>query len=127
VKKLIRCIAIGVVAGIALWFGGQYGWRWWTEGRFLETTDNAYVRSDVTTVAPKIGGYVVSVDVGDNQRIEPGQVLFRIEDSDYRARVDQARAEVEGRQAAVEGAKNQLQLQSSLIAQAEADARWSAA
>ncbi|MEA2955499.1 MAG: rane fusion protein multidrug efflux system [Alphaproteobacteria bacterium] len=126
-KKLVRYIAIGVVAGIAVWFGGQYGWRWWTEGRFLETTDNAYVRADVTPVAPKVGGYIVSVDVEDNQRLEPGQVLFRIENSDYRARVEQARAEVEGRRAAFEGAKSQLQLQRSLIAQAEADARSTAA
>jgi multidrug resistance efflux pump len=37
-KKLVRTIAIGVVAGIAVWFGGHYGWRWWTDGRFLETT-----------------------------------------------------------------------------------------
>ena len=66
-KKLVRTIAIGVVAGVAVWLGGHYGWRWWNEGRFLETTDNAYVRSDVTLVAPKIGGYVVSVDVEDNQ------------------------------------------------------------
>jgi membrane fusion protein (multidrug efflux system) len=122
-KKLVRNLVIGAAACAALWYGGDYGWRWWTLGRFLETTDNAYVRADVTLVAPKVAGYVASVEVDDNQPVEAGQALFRIEDSDYRARVEQARADVAARTAAVEGAKSQLQLQRSLIAQAEADAR----
>ena len=127
IKKLVRAAVMGAVACAALWYGGDFGWRWWTESRFLETTDNAYVRADVTLVAPKVGGYVVGVEVEDNQPVEAGQVLFRIDDSDYRARVAQARADVEVRQAALEGAKSQLQLQKSLIAQAEADARSTAA
>jgi membrane fusion protein, multidrug efflux system len=82
VKKLVRICVIGAVACAALWYGGNFGWRWWTEGRFFETTDNAYVRADVTLVAPKVGGYVVSVEVDDNQPVDAGQVLFRIDDSD---------------------------------------------
>jgi len=126
-QKLVRACVIGAVACAALWYGGSFGWRWWTEGRFLETTDNAYVRADVTLVAPKVGGYVVSVEVDDNQPVDAGVVLFRIDDSDYRARVEQARADVAARRAALEGARSQLQLQSSLIAQAEAEGRSTAA
>jgi membrane fusion protein, multidrug efflux system len=123
--KLVRTCVIVAVACAALWYGGSFGWHWWTEGRFLETTDNAYVRADVTLVAPKVGGYVVSVEVDDNQPVDAGQVLFRIDESDYRARVEQARADVEVKRAALEGARSQLRLQSSLIAQAEAVVRSS--
>ena len=69
-KKLVRNLVIGAAACAALWYGGDYGWRWWTLGRFLETTDNAYVRADVTLVAPKVAGYVASVEVDDNQPVE---------------------------------------------------------
>ena len=92
---------VGIGALAALWFGGNYGWHWWTEGRFQEVTDNAYVRADVTLVAATIAGYVASVEVEDNQPVTAGQVLFRIDDADYKARVDQARAEVEARRAAL--------------------------
>ena len=107
--------------------GGNYGWHWWTEGRFQEVTDNAYVRADVTLVAARIAGYVASVEVEDNQPVTAGQVLFRIDDADYKARVDQAHAEVEARRAALDVAKTQQQLQCSIIAQMEAEVRSSTA
>jgi membrane fusion protein (multidrug efflux system) len=119
------CGAILVLAG--LWYGGGYGWYWWRDGRFLETTDNAYVRADVTLVASKIAGYVVSMEVEDNQPVQVGQVLFRIDDADYRARVEQARADVENRRAALDTAKSQEQLQTSVIAQVEAEVRSASA
>src|ERR1700754_4677196 len=122
-----RALALGAVAIAALGFGANYGWHWWTEGRFVETTDNAYVRADVTLLAPKVAGYIATVAVKDNQLVQPGEVLFRIDDSDYRARVQQAEADIAARQAAIEGARSQLQLQSSVIAQTEADAKSAAA
>jgi membrane fusion protein (multidrug efflux system) len=124
--KSVRTSVLGL-ASVALLFGGNYGWQWWTHGRFIETTENAYVRADITLVAPKIGGYVASVDVKDNQFVQAGQILFRIDDADYRARAAQARADVDVKRATLEGVKNQLQLQQSLIAQVEAEARSSAA
>jgi membrane fusion protein (multidrug efflux system) len=125
--KLIR-MAVGGAVGLAvLWYGGHYGLYWWKEGRFLETTDNAYVRADATLVAARVAGYVASVEVEDNQPVTAGQVLFRIDDADYKARVEQARAEVEARRAALDVAKSQLELQRSLIEQMEADVQAAAA
>jgi membrane fusion protein, multidrug efflux system len=122
-KSSARLALLSVAALAALWYGGSYGWRWWTEGRFQESTDNAYVRADVTLVASRIAGYVASVEVQDNQPVAFGQVLFRIDDVDYKARVEQARADVASRQAALDAAKTQEQLQCSLILQVEADVR----
>jgi membrane fusion protein (multidrug efflux system) len=122
-SKLIRMAVAGTAALAVLGYGGNYGWHWWTEGRFQEATDNAYVRADVTLVAPRVAGYVASVEVEDNQPVAADQVLFRIDDADYKARVEQARAEVEVRRAALDAAKTQQELQCSLIAQVEADVR----
>lgn len=119
--KLIRMAVAGAAALAVLGYGGNYGWHWWTLGRFQETTDDAYVRADATLVAARVAGYVASVEVGDNQPVTAGQVLFRIDDADYKARVEQARAEVEARRAALAAAKTQQELQRSVIAQAEAD------
>src|SRR5258708_36548308 len=63
------------------------------------STDNAYVHGDVTSLAPKVAGYVMAVEVEDNQTVRAGDVLFRIDDRDYRARLAQAVANVEAAQA----------------------------
>src|SRR5206468_4988963 len=53
----------------------------WTYAHSGETsTDNAYIRGDVTSLAPKVAGYVSAVEVQDNQTVRAGDVLFRIDD-----------------------------------------------
>lgn len=96
-QRLVAVVRLALVATLAaagLWFGGSYAWAWWDQGRFEEGTDNAYVRGEVTPIAPKVAGYVVAVPVDDNQMIRAGDVLFRIDNADYQARVAQAEAEV---------------------------------
>ncbi|RVK52840.1 biotin/lipoyl-binding protein, partial [Sinorhizobium meliloti] len=65
------------------------GWTWALESG-TASTDNAYVRGDVTSLAPKVAGYVTAVEVEDNQAVRAGDVLFRIDDRDYRAKLAQA-------------------------------------
>jgi membrane fusion protein (multidrug efflux system) len=84
------------------------------------TTDNAYLRADITTIAPKVGGYVTEILVEDNQPVTAGQVLFRIEDDDYRAKLAQADANVAAAEAKAAGANAEIDLQQSIILQAEA-------
>ena len=50
------------------------GWQWWTVGRFVETTDNAYVEADVTAIAAKVSGYVSRILVEENSRVTAGQI-----------------------------------------------------
>src|SRR5690606_41777850 len=63
------------------------------------STDNAYVRGDVTSLAPTVAGYVTSVEVADNQAVRAGDILFRIDERDYDARLAQAVAHVQAARA----------------------------
>ncbi|MFK4511440.1 HlyD family secretion protein [Bradyrhizobium daqingense] len=99
-----------------------------TYARSGETsTDNAYIRGDVTSLAPKVAGYVTAVEVQDNQTVNAGDVLFRIDDRDHRARLAQAAANVEAARARLTNVDAEIQLQHALIRQAEAQALASAA
>ncbi|MDH0301784.1 MULTISPECIES: HlyD family secretion protein [unclassified Pseudomonas] len=84
------------------------------------STDNAYVRGDVTSLAAKVSGYVTVVEVEDNQRVLAGDVLFRIDDRDYRAHLAQAEANLESAQARLNDVDAQTQLQKAQIRQAQA-------
>jgi membrane fusion protein (multidrug efflux system) len=66
-KMLMTGAAVAVIAGAA-W----YGWDYWSVGRFLVSTDDAYVKADNTTIAPKVSGYLREVLVGDNERVRAG-------------------------------------------------------
>jgi membrane fusion protein (multidrug efflux system) len=122
-----RKTAIAIVALVAISLASTWGWQWFIRGRFEETTDNAYLRGDITSIAPKLAGYVVEVDVDDNASVTRGAVLFRIDDSDYKARAEQARANVAARQAEIANIEATRKLQDALIAQADAQKRSTAA
>lgn len=95
------------------------GWAW-ARSSDETSTDNAYVRGDVTSLAPKVAGYITVVEVKDNQAVQVGDVLFRIDDRDYRARLAQAVANVEAAEARLANVDAETQLQHALIRQAEA-------
>src|SRR5262245_23418860 len=78
-KTLIAGAALALLA-TASW----YGWDYWSVGRFLVSTDDAYVKADNTTIAPKVSGYLNQVLVGDNQHVKTGQMLERIDDRDVK-------------------------------------------
>ena len=111
---LLLCVsAVALIAG---------GWAWARSGGEA-ATDNAYVRGDVTSLAPKVAGYVTAVEVEDNQTVRVGDVLFRIDDRDYRARLAQAVANVEAAKARLINVDAETELQHALIRQAEAQRR----
>ncbi|WP_412481716.1 biotin/lipoyl-binding protein [Pseudomonas asiatica] len=83
-------------------------------------TDNAYVRGDVTSLAAKVSGYVTAVEVGDNQQVRAGDVLFRIDDRDYRAHLAQAQANLKAAEARLGDVDAQTRLQQAQVRQAEA-------
>ncbi|ANL64954.1 EmrA family multidrug resistance transporter protein [Rhizobium phaseoli] len=111
-------IAAALLAGAA--FAGDFGYRYWTVGRFIESTDDAYVKADYTTVAPKVAGYIKQVLVNDNDQVRSGQVLARIDDRDFQAALSQARADVKAAEAAITNIDAQIALQQSVIQQAKA-------
>jgi membrane fusion protein (multidrug efflux system) len=97
---------------------GGYGWYYLTVGQFLESTDDAYVQADSTIVASKVPGYLRDVQVSDNQTVKAGQLLATIDDRDYVAALDQAKADVTGAQADINNLKASLDQQQAVIAQA---------
>ncbi len=109
------------IAGALL--AGYGGYRWWQHRQHTVTSDNAYVRADVTAVAPRVAGYVRAVAVDDNQPVRAGDVLFRIDDADSLARVGQAEADVRARRAALATLERQHRLQQAQIRQAQAALR----
>jgi membrane fusion protein (multidrug efflux system) len=111
-------LALALLAGTTL--AGNYGHSYWTSGRFLESTDDAYVKADYTTIAPKVAGYIDAVLVQDNQHVNAGQVLAHIDDRDFRSALAQAHADVGASAAAVRNLDAQIVLQQSLIEQAKA-------
>jgi len=114
-RLLLAGTAVALLAG-ASW----YGWDYWTVGRFEVSTDDAYVKADNTTVAPKVSGYLHEVLVGDNERVKAGQVLARIDDRDFKVALDQSRADVAAADAAVASKRAQLDVQQAVIDAARA-------
>jgi membrane fusion protein, multidrug efflux system len=114
-RLLMAGAAVAVLAG-ASW----YGWDYWTVGRFLVSTDDAYVKADNTTVAPKVSGYLHEVLVGDNERVRAGQVLARIDARDFRVSVEQAKADVAAAEASIVSRQAQLDVQQAVINAAKA-------
>ena len=119
-RARIRKRILPVVAALALIGAAGGGWYWWTVGRFIETTDDAYVHSDTAVISPEIEGYVRAVQVVDNQAVKAGDALVTIDDRDFKARVAAAEADLAAKAAAVQSMKGQITLQQSLIDQAAA-------
>jgi membrane fusion protein (multidrug efflux system) len=112
-KRTIRIVLL--LAGAALAAGAVvYGIGWWTHGRFIQSTDDAYLQADVVAVAPKIQGYVEQIFVTDNQDVTAGQKLLTIDPSPYQASLAQDAASAGAQRAAIAAATSQ-------IAEAEAD------
>ncbi|MEY9126225.1 HlyD family secretion protein [Bradyrhizobium yuanmingense] len=112
-------LVLALLAGTATM--AYYGHDYWTNGRYLESTDDAYVKADSTIVAPKVSGYIAKVLVGDNEKVQAGQLLAKIDDRDFKAALDQAKADVAAGEASVRNIDAQLELQQPIIEQSTAD------
>ncbi|OAF11606.1 HlyD family secretion protein [Bradyrhizobium neotropicale] len=119
-KLNFRKVLLAGVAAVALAGASWYGYDYWTVGRFLVSTDDAYVKADNTTIAPKVSGYLDRVLVGDNEHVKAGQVLARIDSRDFKVALDQARADVAAANATVTSKEAQLEVQQAVIAAAKA-------
>jgi membrane fusion protein, multidrug efflux system len=97
------------------------GWYWWTEWRFFQTTDDAYVGADTIVIAPQVEGTLSAVKVEDNERVNANQILFTIDPTDYETRVKQAKAMVATAEATLGTDDSRIALQRSMIDQAAAN------
>src|SRR5271168_4703217 len=109
-KALLTGAALIALAGAA-WYGYDY----WTVGQYQVSTDDAYVKADSTTIAPKVSGYLAEVSVADNEPVEAGRILAKIDDRDFRVALDQANADLATATAAVATKQAALTAQQSAI------------
>ena len=116
----MRMVLFMFVPVSVLALGADGGWYWWNVLRFLQSTDDAYVQSDVSVISPKVEGYIKKVKVADNQEVAEGAILFVIDDRDFKAKVAQAEAAVAIEEASVASYDARLRLQQSMIDQAAA-------
>jgi membrane fusion protein (multidrug efflux system) len=116
VKRLILLLlAAAIVVGAVI-----FGMHWWTVGRFLESTDDAYVGGDVTVIGPKVPGYITELKVVDNQFVHAGDLLVKIDDRDYVAALNKAEGAVAAEQALLANLDATEQLQHAVVSQAKA-------
>ena len=112
---LLPLIVAGLLAG-----GGWYGYQYWTDGRFMISTDDAYVQADMAFVAPKITGYVARLDVVENQHVKAGDPLVTIDDGDYRIALAQAEAQIDVQKKTLDRIHAQTDAARAALGQAEA-------
>src|SRR5580704_17172706 len=115
-KRLAIYVAIGAAAVAVV----IYGYHWFTVGRYIESTDDAYVGGDITVIAPKVAGLIEQVAVTDNQRVEAGALLVKLDDRDYKAALARAEAAADAQRATLANLDATRRLQQAIIAQAHA-------
>ncbi|HLZ02367.1 MAG TPA: HlyD family secretion protein [Bradyrhizobium sp.] len=123
-RRAIQRAALALALALGVASAADFGHYYLTTGRYLVTTDDAYVKADSTIIAPRVSGYIADVLVSDNEPVKAGQVLARIDDRDFKTALNQAKADVAASEAAVRNLDAQIALQEPLIQQqaAEVDA-----
>jgi membrane fusion protein (multidrug efflux system) len=115
-----RRFVLPLVALAALGYGVYWGYNWFVEGRFLVSTDDAYVGADASVIAAKVAGHVVEVPIAENQKVHAGDLLARIDDGDYRLAVEAAKAKIATQDATIARIGRQVEAQNAAIDQAAA-------
>ena len=93
-KRSVRSFLLPIIGVALLSAGAWYGYNYWTTGRFMISTDDAYVQADMAFISPKISGYVDQIKVSENQKVKAGDPLLVVDDGDYRIAVAQAEAQI---------------------------------
>ena len=114
-RTILILLGLAALVAAAAWLG-----HWWVVGRFIESTDDAYLQADSVTIAPKVSGYVTDVYVADNQTVKAGDPLVKLDARQYQVALDQARATIDARAADIEHAQAQIEQQRANVAQAQA-------
>ena len=116
---LIRSLVM-LAAIAALYTSGSAFRQWWTVGRYMVSTDDAYVGARSATISPKVAGYVAVVHVGDNATVKTGDLIARIDPGDYQLALRAALSQVDTQRAAVARIGRQVEAQHALVDQTQA-------
>ena len=118
-KNRKKTVFFGVVALLAL-AATAYGVHWFLVGRFHVSTDDAYVRTNNTVLGARVSGHIAAIFPRDNALVHAGDVVFKIDDGDYKIAVDAARTRIQTQQATIERLGRQIVAQESAAEQAKA-------
>ena len=118
-RRSRKRLVLTAVLLAALIGGGYEGYGWWTNGRFMVSTDDAYVQADITILAAKASGYVQTVEVENNQSVEAGQVIARIDDVDYKLAVQAAADKLATQQSTIARIGRQVEAAQAAVVQTE--------
>lgn len=121
-RVLLPGLLVVAVAG-GLW----YGYDWWTVGRFMVSTDDAYVQGDIASIAPKVTGYIENIPVVANQHIKAGDVIFQLDAGDYQIALDDAAAKLDTQKQTLARINAQIDASKASLQQAQADEQASQA
>ena len=119
-RRVVRVVLFSLIFAALIAAAAHYGWQWWTVEQYRESTNNAYIRSEITPISAKIPGYVAAVLVSDNQRVAKGTMLLALQSTEYEVQIEQARADLATSLAELQTLPSRRALQASIIAQAEA-------
>jgi membrane fusion protein, multidrug efflux system len=126
-KRAVIVPVITLGAAAALFFSIQGCWNSWEGGRAEQRTDDAYVRADMTPMSTRISGTVRKVEVNDFEAVKPGQLLVQLDDEDYRAILEEAKAALAAAQAQLEDNQAAKRIQDANIDSAQAGIAQAAA
>ena len=119
-KPKRRSPVLPVILAALLAGGAWYGYQWWTDGRFMVSTDDAYIEGDIAIISPKVSGYVEKVNVANNQVVRAGDPLVTLDGGDYQIAYDQAVAGKQSSELAVARIDAQIVGGQASVAQAQA-------
>ncbi len=120
-RRRLRALAVVLLAIGLVAAGGAFAHRWWTVWRHLETTDDAYVRGEITPVSPRIDGYVAALLVHDHERVSRGQLLVRLDAREFELALRDARAALSRAKAERASLDGEIALARARIAAARAE------
>lgn len=113
-------LVLGAVALIALGLAVHEGYNYWTVGQYMVSTNDAYLKADITAIAPKVQGYVKQIAVKENQKVKAGDLLFRLDDGDYMNALKSAQSQVATQEVTIKRIAAQVKAAQATVAEADA-------
>lgn len=118
--SVLRRVILGAVIVAAVSGATLYGYDWYVLGRFQISTDDAYVKTDMSQLGTKVSGYVKEIPAAENSLVTAGDIVLKLDDGDYKLAVDAANARIATQEAVIAGFTSQAEAQTAEVAAAEA-------